>query len=87
MNLQTVLVPAILVSIIFLGVVLGLRYSQAAILFGIVAAILAFTTIPKVVSNNWAMGLFATLAIFASYPVKKLFRLEGFAQEAPVTLF
>ena len=63
-----------------------MKYSHAAILFGIGAVALAPIAIHNIQSANGSLGLLVGLAIFASFPLKKLFQIEGIIQEAPVTL-
>ena len=65
---------------------LGLKYSQATLLFGLIAAISAPVVIHKIPESSWAMGLVIGLSFFASFPLKKLFQIEGFVNEIPVTL-
>ncbi|GAA6193630.1 hypothetical protein [Phaeobacter sp. NW0010-22] len=86
MNKYSVLIAAIVFLTLLLAVPIGLKYSQASLLFGFVALVLAPIAIHKTPSVNWALGLLMGLAIFASFPFKKLFQLDGFVQEAPVTL-
>lgn len=74
------------VSISILLTSLGLKYSHATLLFGLAAAGLAPIAIHKVPNSNIAVGLLMGLAYFASFPFKKLFQLDGFIQEIPVTL-
>ncbi len=65
---------------------LGLKYSVATLLFGLVAAISAPLVVHKISDRNWSLGMFVGLSIFASFPAKKLFQLDGFLQEVPVTV-
>lgn len=71
---------------LFIAVPIGLRYSQATILFGLIAALSAPVVIHKIPSVNWAAGMLMGLSFFASFPLKKLFQIDGFINEVPVTL-
>jgi len=71
---------------IAIAVPLGLRYSQATLLFGVIAVISAPVVTHKIPNNNWALGMLMGLAFFASFPLKKLFQIDGFINEIPVTL-
>ncbi|WP_298557907.1 hypothetical protein [uncultured Aliiroseovarius sp.] len=71
---------------IAIAVPLGLRYSQATLLFGLIAAISAPVIIHKIPNNNYSLGMLVGLAFFASFPLKKLFQIDGFINEIPVTL-
>ncbi|WP_114286362.1 hypothetical protein [Candidatus Halocynthiibacter alkanivorans] len=86
MNKYSISVLAIAITTLFLAVVIGLKYSQASLIFGIVALALAPIAIHKVSDRGWALGLLAGLAIFASFPAKKLFQIEGFVTETLLTL-
>ncbi|RFP88337.1 hypothetical protein DZK27_09640 [Rhodobacteraceae bacterium 63075] len=65
---------------------MGLKYSQATVLFGLIAAISAPVVIHRVPDRTWSIIMLVALAAFASHPLKKLFQIEGFAGEIPVTL-
>jgi hypothetical protein len=69
-----------------IAVLIGLKYSHAALLFGLIAAISASVVIHKVSNKNWSLGMLMGLSVFASFPLKKLFQLDGFINEIPVTL-
>ncbi|MEP3299934.1 MAG: hypothetical protein ABJO27_26210 [Pseudoruegeria sp.] len=71
---------------LILGVQFGLLYSQAVLLFGLVAAISAPFVIHKIPGKNQSLVLLFLLAIFASYPFKKLFQIDGFFGEFLVSL-
>ncbi len=86
MNQYAVSIVAIMFLTIFLAALAGLRYSQASLVFGIIAAVLAPIAIHKVPKLSLSVAFLVSLAIFASYPAKKLFQLNGFFQEFPLTL-
>lgn len=69
-----------------IAVAIGLKYSQAALLFGLIAAISAPVVIHKVSNKNWSLGMLMGLSVFGSFPLKKLFQLDGFINEIPVNL-
>ena len=68
------------------AVLTGLKYSHATLLFGLIAALSAPAVIHKVPNVSWATGMLVGLSIFASFPLKKLFQIDGFINEVPVTL-
>ena len=69
-----------------IAVPVGLKYSQATLLFGLIAALSAPVVIHKIPNANWALGMLMGLSFFASFPLKKLFQIDGFINEVPVTL-
>lgn len=69
-----------------ISVQLGIRFSQASLIFAVIAAICAPIVIHRIQSVPWSAGMLLALAYYASFPLKKLFQLEGFVQEVPVTL-
>jgi len=71
---------------LIIAVPIGLKYSQATLLFGLIAAISAPVVIHKTPDKNWALGMLMGLSFFASFPLKKLFQIDGFVNEIPVTL-
>lgn len=80
MDKYFVLVTAVVFGVLTIAVAVGLRYSQAALLFGLIAIVLAPIAIHKVSSPSGAIGLLAGLSFFASFPVKKLYHLAEFPQ-------
>lgn len=80
-----IIISSILVCML-LAVALGLKYSQAAIVFGIAAAIMAPFAIHRVPDSRFAASLIIALAYFASFPVKKLYNLDGVMPEAVLAL-
>ena len=84
MNKYVVLVIVGVFGTLFLSV--GLRYSQAVLLFGVVAVVLAPVIFHKIENLSSSLGLFMGLADFASAPAKKLFQLDGILAELPMTL-
>lgn len=68
----------------FVAVQLGLGYLQCSVIFGVIAAMSAPFVIHRVSNAGTAAALLGGLAIYASYPVKKLFQIDGFFQEVPL---
>lgn len=68
------------------AVPVGLKYSQASLLFGFIAAVSAPIVIHRIPDKNWSIGMLVGLSLFASFPVRKLFQLDGLLQELPVIL-
>ena len=79
-------VAAAVLGALTAAAVIGLKYSQATLLFGLISAFSAPLVIHKISSVGWAVGMLIGLAIFASFPLKKLFQVDGFVNETPVTL-
>ena len=86
MNRIFVVITIVMFASLFMAVQLGLKYSQCSIVFGIIAAVCAPFAIHKVSNTGTVGALLVGLAIYASFPVKKLFRIDGFLQELPLTL-
>jgi hypothetical protein len=63
---------------------IGLKYSQAVLAFGLISALAAPVVIHKVPSTNIATGLFVGLTLFASFPFRKLFQIDGMVEELAV---
>lgn len=80
MDKYFVLVTAVVFGVLTIAVAGGLRYSQTALLFGLIAIALAPIAIHKVSSPSTAIGLMTGLSLFASFPVKKLYGLAEFPQ-------
>ncbi|MEO3476294.1 hypothetical protein AAFO90_01315 [Phaeobacter sp. CAU 1743] len=74
------------VGALIVAVPIGLKYSQATLLFGLIAAVSAPVVIHKIEDKNWSLGMLMGLTLFASFPFKKLFQIDGFINEIPVTL-
>lgn len=68
------------------AVPIGLKYSQATLLFGLIAAISAPVVIHKISNKNGSLGMLMGLSMFASFPLKKLFQIDGSMNEFLVTL-
>jgi predicted outer membrane lipoprotein len=69
--------------------VLALRHQEATLLFFVVAAVSAPVVLHRVRSHAISVGLLIVLADFASFPAKKLYRIEetyGTPGEVAVTL-
>ncbi|WP_166415971.1 hypothetical protein [Cochlodiniinecator piscidefendens] len=81
-----IFIVAVVIATFWIALSLGLRYSQASLLFGIVALALAPIAMHRISSQNWAIGTICGLGIFASFPMKRLFQLDGPLQEVPVSL-
>jgi nitrate reductase gamma subunit len=62
----------------------GLKYSQAVLVFGLVSALAAPAVIHEVPNASIATGLFAGLTLFASFPFRKLFKIDGMVEELAV---
>ncbi|WP_306115867.1 MULTISPECIES: hypothetical protein [unclassified Roseovarius] len=69
-----------------IAVSVGLKYSQASLLFGLVAAVSAPVVIHKISDVGWSIGMLMGLSFYASFPIKKLFQIDGIINEIPVTL-
>ncbi|WP_108815029.1 hypothetical protein [Loktanella sp. Alg231-35] len=69
-----------------LAVPIGLKYSQATLQFGLIAAISAPVVIHKISDKNWSLGMLMGLSYFASFPLKKLFQIDGLVTDISVTL-
>lgn len=68
----------VIVGIILVASVqLGLQYSQAAILFAGVAGMCAPIVVKRIENPNLAIFMLVGLGLFASFPLKQLFQLEG----------
>jgi hypothetical protein len=59
------------------SVPIGLKYSEATLLYGLIAAFSAPVVIHRVSDKGWSLGMFVGLTIFASFPLKKLLKLDG----------
>lgn len=65
---------------------IGLKYSEATLIFGLIAAISAPVVVHKIADKNWSLGMLGGLSTFASLPLKELLKIDGFLDEAPVSL-
>lgn len=63
-----------------------MKYSTAVIIFGLISSGLAPIVIHKIKNPNIAIGCLVVLAMFASFPLKKLYGLDGFFLKALATL-
>jgi len=79
------IVVVIFVAITF-AVAVGLKYFHAAVLFSVVAAVLAPVAIHKIPESNIATGMLVGLAVFASYPFRKYFHIDSLIAYMLVTL-
>ncbi len=86
MNGSTIVVFALILLTMFLSVAIGLKYSHAVLVFGIVAVILSPFAIHKIPRPNFATGMLVGLALFAGFPLRKPYQLEGLTQGVPVLL-
>lgn|SRR6056297_2624043 len=82
MNKYVLVVTIVAFGALAIGVAVGLKYSQATLFFGLIAAFLAPVVIHKIPSVGLATGMLIGLAVFASFPLKKLFQIDGFINEA-----
>lgn len=85
MNKYSIGIIAVCAVALLVAVPLGLRYSQAMVLFGAIAAGAAPLVVHRVPHTPIAIGLLCGLAVFASFPVKQLFQINGLINEAAVT--
>lgn len=84
----TAVLLAVVLSMVAVAV-LSLRFSEASLLFGIVAAVSAPVVIHRVRSRALAVAALVGLAVYASFPAKKLygvFATYGKAGDIAVTL-
>lgn len=86
MNKYGLAVIMAVLGALVIAVPIGLKYSQATLLFGLIAALSAPVVIHKIPSVNWALGMLMGLSHFASFPFKKLFQIDGFINEVLVML-
>lgn len=77
MNKSVIIIMAVLLATLFISVALGMRFSYAVLVYGLVAVILAPVAIHKVDNPNLAIGLILGLAAFASFPARRLYQLDG----------
>jgi hypothetical protein len=85
MSKYLALIAVVLIVTLILGVQIPLKYSQAVVVFGLVAVVLAPVAIHKLRHPALAAGVLVGLAMFASYPLEKLFRIGDTFQEFLVT--
>ena len=69
-----------------IAVPISLKYSQATLVFGLIAAGSGPVVIHRIPNASLAIGMLVGLSLFASFPMKKLFQIDGFINEALVTL-
>ena len=68
----------VIVAIVMVASVqVGLQLSHAAFLFAGVAGMCAPVVVKRVENANLAIFLLVALGLFASFPLKQLFQLEG----------
>ena len=60
-----------------LTLMIPLKYSEATLLFGLVAAACSPLVLHKVPNSHWSLSGFIALAFFASYPFRQLFQIES----------
>lgn len=73
-----VIIGLLLAVSLALGFAVPLLYSQAALLFFFVAIMCSQIVVRRIENLNMAVCFLVGLAIFASFPMKKLFGVEGF---------
>jgi len=83
MNKYVFAVISVVLGTLIIAVPLSLKYSEATLLFGFIAAPIVVHKIPNV---GYALGILIGLSAFASFPLKKLFQIDGFAKGILVTL-
>lgn len=86
MNSYGIGIALVVVMTLMLGVALGLRYSQATLLFGFVAACAAPLTVHRIPDYRVSLALLLGLAIFASFPLRMLLQIDGLLQQGGVVL-
>jgi hypothetical protein len=86
MNKYAILIMAVLLATLFISVTLGMRFSYAVLLYGLVAVILAPIAIHMVEKPNISIGLIVGLSVFASFPARRLYQLDGFIESAGLTI-
>lgn len=87
MNKYFVLIVVLVAVIISFAISFELEYSQTTIIFGISAAMLAPFAIHKIPSSGDATSLLFILALYASFPFRMFFQIEGFAQISATIVF
>ena len=70
--------------VLTLALALSLRFSQATLLFGFVACVAAPIVVHRIPDRNWSLALLFMLSIFASFPFRQLYQIEGFVREIPI---
>jgi hypothetical protein len=68
------------------AVLIGLKYSQAVLFFGLIAVLSAPIVIHKISNKNWSLSMLVGLSLFASFPLKKLYQIDGFVGGISVSL-
>jgi len=84
MNKYGLAVIVTVVGALVIAVLIGLKYSQPTLLFGLVAALSAPVVFHKMPSIGWTVGMLVGLSSFAIFPLKKLYQIDGFIHEMPV---
>jgi hypothetical protein len=74
------------VGALAVSVPMGLKYSQATVLYGLIAVFSAPVVIHRVSDKNWSLGMLVGLSIFASFPLKKFFKIDGLLEGMAVSL-
>ena len=58
-----------------IAVPIGLKYSQATLVFGLIAAVSGPVVIHRIPNASLAIGMLVGLSLFASFPLKSSFKL------------
>jgi len=86
MNKYFWIVIVLVFGSLLVAVPIGLKYSQAIVLFGVIALISAPIVLHKITDPNWSIGMLVGLSIYSSSPMKKLFQIEGMIEGGLITL-
>ena len=71
---------------LLVAVLIGVNYLQAAALFGTIALVSAAIVIHKIEDQGLCIGMLVGLSVFASFPLRKLFQIDGFVVEMSMNL-
>ncbi len=82
-NRYFLLILIVVMAVMWGSVALGLSYWQGAVLWQVVAWVLAPVALHRVPDRNGALGLLVGLAFFASLPIRRMYGLEGLFQALP----
>ncbi len=86
MDKTAILILGIVMATLLVSVGLGMRYSVAVLLYGGIALVLSPLALHKIEKMNVAIGVLVGLAIFASFPARKLYQLDGILDSAGLTI-
>lgn len=86
MDKYAIIVLGVVMAALLVSVGIGMRYSVAVLVFGAIAVVLAPIALLKIEKTNVATGMLVGLAVFASFPARKLYQLDGFIDAALLTI-